>query len=57
MIHSCVHIVKDGKYTNFFSCEEKHCSFGGTLSEAIKHAIENQFVVDARLKYGRKNEA
>lgn len=45
-IHACVKrgtIVHDGKIVDRFSCTA--CSFFGTLAEAVRHAVFNQFRV------------
>lgn len=45
-IHACVRrgtIERDGKIVDRFTCQL--CSFFGTLAEAIKHIVANQFEV------------
>lgn len=44
--HECVKrgtFERDGKFVDRFVC--RACGFSGTLAEAIKHAVANQFTV------------
>lgn len=50
MTHSAMQITQKGNWTGVFICPSNGCSFKGDLSEAVIHAVSNQYEVDARVK-------
>jgi len=45
IIHACVNLKHKDGYTGMFKC---YCGFMGNLDSAIKHTLQNQFIVESK---------